>query len=136
MLRIQFHMTYFWSISFYRNFPQTFWSIQTNMLRQISFCFHHGYTRVQNVCPGYGLYGVGPSRSRCDTPMMMPHPCPSSSRLLKTFFESNNFFIMKKWPVSEKFRSKLKLWNFTNFTLWNFKFQLWQVWGSFQQGSG
>ena len=28
--------------------------------------------------------------------MMMPHPCPSSSRLLKPFFKSHNFFIMEK----------------------------------------
>ena len=33
---------------------------------------------------------------RLDIPMMMPRPCSSSSRLLKTFFKSHNFFIMKK----------------------------------------
>ena len=37
-----------------------------------------------------------PRRSRCVTPMMMPHPCPSASRLLRTFFKSHNFFIMEK----------------------------------------
>ena len=34
------------------------------------------------------------------TPMMMPRPCPSGSRLPKSFFKSHNFFIMEKWPVS------------------------------------
>ena len=39
----------------------------------------------------------------CVTPMMMPRPCPSGSRLLKSFFKSHNFLIMKKWLVSEEF---------------------------------
>ena len=42
------------------------------------------------------------------TPMMMPHPCPSASRLLRTFFKSHNFFIMEKWPVSEEFYVKVE----------------------------
>jgi hypothetical protein len=37
------------------------------------------------------------------TPMMMPRPCPSSSRLLKTSFKSHISFIMAKCLVSEKF---------------------------------
>ena len=45
----------------------------------------------------------GPRRSRSVTAMMMPGPCPSSSRLLKPFFKSHNFFIMEKWLVSEIF---------------------------------
>ena len=52
----------------------------------------------------FGLYGVnGPSRSRLVTPMMTPCHCPSSSRLLKPFFKSHNFFIMEKCLVSEIF---------------------------------
>ena len=31
------------------------------------------------------------------TPMMMPRPCSSSSRKLRSFFKSHNFFIMEKW---------------------------------------
>ena len=55
------------------------------------------YTPRQNVwsvlvCMVYN----GPSRSRRVTPMMMPRPCPSSSRLLKTIFKSHHFFIMEK----------------------------------------
>ena len=35
--------------------------------------------------------------------MVIPNPCPSASRLLRTFFKSHNFFIMEKWPDSEEF---------------------------------
>ena len=35
--------------------------------------------------------------------VLMPRPCPSASRLLRTFFKSHNFFIMEKFPVSEEF---------------------------------
>ena len=73
--------------------------------------------------------------------MMMPHPCPPSSRLLKPFFNSHNFFIMEKWPVSvqSKFNSKIhkvKLLKFQNFNfdlkfLWNWSFfimkKLWDL---------
>ena len=38
------------------------------------------------------LVCIGPRRSRRVTPMMMARPCPSGSRLLKTFLKSK-FFI-------------------------------------------
>ena len=40
--------------------------------------------------------------------MMMPRPCPSTSRLLKTFLKSYNFFIMEKCLVSEIFQVTLE----------------------------
>ena len=53
----------------------------------------------------------GSRRSRCVTSMMMPRPCPAGSRLLKLFFK------LKKIVYNGKMtRSKLKLWNFSNFT--------------------
>ena len=39
------------------------------------------------------------------------------------FFKSYNFSIMEKLPVLEEFY--VETWNFSNFTLWNFKFLLW-----------
>merc|ERR1712051_129353 len=64
----------------------------------------------------------GPRRSRRVTPMMMPHPCPSASRLLRPFFKSHNFFIMEKWPVSEKFYVKVESLKFQQFYLMKFDF--------------
>ena len=39
--------------------------------------------------------------------MMMPRPCPSSSRLMKTLCNSHKFFTMEKCPVSDKFQVKV-----------------------------
>ena len=55
------------------------------------------------------------------TPMMMAHPCPSSSRFLRTFFKSHNFFIMEKWPVSEQLQVKVETLNFQQFYLMKFQ---------------
>ena len=65
----------------------------------------YSYTALQNVLSVLVcMVQNGPSKSRCvTTPMMMPCPCPSSSRLLKPFFKSHNFFIMEKYIVSEIF---------------------------------
>ena len=43
-------------------------------------------------------------------------PCPSTSRLPKTFLKSHNFFIMKKWSVSEEFQVKVETLKKSNFT--------------------
>ena len=69
-------------------------------VESFTFC----YTPSQNVwsvlvC----MVQNGPSRSRGVTPMMMSYPSPSSSRLVKPFLKSYNFFIMKKYLVSEIF---------------------------------
>ena len=68
------------------------------------------------------LVCIGPRRSRRVTPMMMARPCPSSSRLLSTFFKSHNFFIMEKWPVSEIFDVKVESLKFQQFYLMKFDF--------------
>ena len=46
------------------------------------------YSRVQKSIENWSVWGK--------MAMMMSRPCPSSSRLLKTFFKSHNFFIMEK----------------------------------------
>ena len=56
------------------------------------------------------------------TPIMMLRPCSSSSRLLRTFFKSHNFFIMEKWPVSEIFDVKFESLKFQQFYLMKFEF--------------
>ena len=54
--------------------------------------------------------------------MMMPHPCPSASRLLRPLFKSHNFFITEKWPVSEEFYVKVESLKFQQFYLMKFDF--------------
>ena len=71
---------------------------------------------------------IHPSKELCSkmapgvTPMMMPHPCPSASKLLRPFFKSLNFFIMEKWPVSEEFHVKVESLKFLQFYLMKFDF--------------
>ena len=67
------------------------------------FCPSRGTLPVKMFGPFWSVCKNGPSRSRWVTPMMMPRPCPSSSRLLKPFFKSHNFFIMEECLVSEIF---------------------------------
>ena len=43
------------------------------------------------------------------------------------FLNLKKMFIMEKWRGHFSHRSKLKLWNFSSFTLWNLKFQLWPM---------
>ena len=62
----------------------------------------------------------GPRKSRRVTPMMMPHPCPSASRLLRTFFKSHQFFMMEKWLVSDEFQVKVESLKFKQFYLTKF----------------
>ena len=53
--------------------------------------------------------------------MMMPRPSPSSSRLLRSFFNSHNFFIMEKWPVAEFPEVKVETLKFQQFYLMKFQ---------------
>ena len=84
------------------------------------------YTPPKNVWAFCWFQHInGPRRSRLVTPMMMPCPCPFSSRKRRTFFKFNNFFSKKKNDKFQKYlRSKLKVLNFINFTLWKFRVQL------------
>ena len=53
---------------------------------------------------------------------MMRRHCPSGSRLLKPFLKFKKIVYNGKMTSRSFFhRSKLKLWNFSNFTLWNLK---------------
>ena len=91
-----------------------------------------------NNIHGYSVIHIFTHPSRRVTYIMMPRPCPSSSRLLSPFFKFHNFFIMEKWPVSEQFLVKVetlkkirfhmvKLLKFQSFNfdlklLWNWAF--------------
>ena len=73
------------------------------------------YSHVQKSIKNWSVCKNGPRRSRRVTPMMMPHPCPSGSRLLKTLFKSHNFFVRENWLVRLWPKIPLKL---VIFPLW------------------
>ena len=64
---------------------------------------------------------IAPSKELCSKMALgevgMSLPCPSGSRLLRTFFKFHSFFITKKWLVSEIFDVKVE-------TLKKFKFHI------------
>jgi hypothetical protein len=74
--------------------------------------WHNFIPTSKELCSKMALVEVGVS----------PRPCPSSSRLLKTFFKSHNFFIMEKWPVSQQLQVKVETLKFQQFYLMKFDF--------------
>ena len=98
--------------------PQRVFSILSHFYKSnLQYCSSAHETKLKTLQPvlqsrakkvhEIGLYGQKWPQPLAEVGMSLP--CPSSFRLMKTFFKSHNFFIMEKSPVSEEFQVKVEI---------------------------